>query len=252
MNWHLIEHNFSTGKFNMDFDMQLAGLCNNENAFFRLYRWKPYCISLGANQDLSDIDSDKAGDENIDIVKRPTGGRAILHAEEVTYSVVVPTSIDYSAKELYHKISKGLIRGLADYNAELSNLKLESDQPHFPSLLKESSGKLCFASTARNEIKYNGRKVVGSAQRKMNNALLQHGSILCGQFHRRLTEFVNDSSGLSLAQSTIELETILKEPVDYAGLYSSLIAGMEEEWGIIFERTNSESINSVLQSESIQ
>lgn len=238
MNWHLITHKAASGKFNMEFDLELASSCNSQNAYFRLYRWEPYCISLGANQDFSDINSVKAERKGIDIVKRPTGGRAILHAEEVTYSIVVPTTIGYSAKEFYHKISIGLIRGLSLYNTRLAELKLEGDQPHFPSLLKESSGKLCFASTARNEIKYNGKKVVGSAQRKMNNVILQHGSILCGKFHRKLPDYINESEQLSLEQSTIEIETILNEQVDYSKLYESLINGMEMEWEVNFPKNN--------------
>ncbi len=240
MNWHIISHNAHTGRFNMDYDIELAGKCDSNNAFFRLYQWDPYCVSLGANQNFEDIDLDKTSSDNIDVVKRPTGGRAILHAEEVTYSMVVPTSIGRSPKEVYAKVSKGLIRGLALYNSKLEQLSLESDQPHFPSLLKESSGKLCFASTARNEIKFMGKKVVGSAQRKRNNVLLQHGSILCGTFHRKLTNYIIDGNELSLDNSTTEIETILNQTVNYKELYSALTTGMEEEWRTHFSSKLSE------------
>ncbi|HVO73690.1 MAG TPA: hypothetical protein VMT35_06680, partial [Ignavibacteriaceae bacterium] len=74
----------------MKIDIHLAEICRPEEVYFRLYRWKPYCISLGANQDLNSVDAFKAAADGIDIVKRPTGGRAILHSEEITYSVVYP------------------------------------------------------------------------------------------------------------------------------------------------------------------
>ena len=100
MNWNLILHPGNTGKFNMDFDIALARKCAEDEAYFRIYTWKPYCISLGANQNFDDINIMKAEEDNIHVVKRPTGGRAILHAEEITYSVVIPVSAGYTPKKL--------------------------------------------------------------------------------------------------------------------------------------------------------
>jgi lipoate-protein ligase A len=90
MKWYFINTGANTGKYNMDFDLHLADKCRPGETFLRLYRWNPYCISLGANQDILSVNADKAAADNIDIVIRPTGGRAILHAEEITYSVVIP------------------------------------------------------------------------------------------------------------------------------------------------------------------
>jgi lipoate-protein ligase A len=156
MIWELIQNSTNTGQFNMDFDVQLARNCEDGKGYFRLYQWDPYCISLGANQSFDDINSDETFSKNIDVVKRPTGGRAILHAEEITYSVILPTNSGITPKDLYREISCALIAGLELYNPKLKDLTLESDQPHFPSLLNSDKGKLCFGSTARNEIKYNG------------------------------------------------------------------------------------------------
>ena len=242
MNWHLIESGFSTGKFNMDFDLRLTGESSNNNALFRLYRWDPYCISLGANQDFNDIDIDKAKSQNIDVVKRPTGGRAILHAEEITYSVVLPYSQITSAKEIYQKISNALIHGLELYNPLLSESELENVQADFKKLLQSNSGMLCFGSTAKNEVKFSGKKIIGSAQRKLKDTILQHGSILCGTYHKRIVEFLsnkeNSKSELEreLSDKTIEIETILNEKVDYQKLSECLITGFEEYWEIKFKR----------------
>jgi lipoate-protein ligase A len=252
MKWKLILHPPGTGKFNMDYDISLARNCGDEDAFFRIYTWKPYCISLGANQSYEDINLEKAAYDKIDTVKRPTGGRAILHAEEITYSVVIPVAAGYSPKSLYEKISKALVRGLGMYDPYLSKLILENEQPHFPSLLKEPSGKLCFASTAKNEIKFDAKKVVGSAQRKFNKVLLQHGSILCGKFHRKIVNYINENkAGLNLEESTIELESILNRPVNYNRLKSALVEGMQQEWKINFTMEPEPQINSLSVAEEI-
>ena len=73
MKWNLIESGPGTGRYNMDYDIQLAKDCPSDTAFFRLYTWKPYCISLGANQNINEIDLEKAKADNIDCVHRQIG-----------------------------------------------------------------------------------------------------------------------------------------------------------------------------------
>ncbi len=241
MIWHFIDSSEKTGKYNMDFDIELAKNCKSTEAFFRIYNWNPYCISLGANQSFEDIDQVKAKADGIDIVKRPTGGRAILHAEELTYSVVLPYNFELSPREIYFRISNALMRGLEIYNPVLAKSQLEDYQPNFPKLLEEPTGVLCFASTAKNEVKFNGKKLIGSAQRKLNNVILQHGSILCGPFHKKLVDYINSDEvtkavlSTELNSKTTELKTILNEEIDYQKLKTCLLVGFELEWQIKFE-----------------
>lgn len=243
MKWQLLKTGRSSGHFNMDFDLNLANSCKQNEAFFRLYQWQPYCISLGANQKYEDINIAKANNDNIEVVKRPTGGRAILHAEEITYSVVVPVS-QISPKEIYEKISAALIKGLELYNPLLADSELEKLQPNFSNLIKQPSGVLCFGSTAKNEVKFAGKKIIGSAQRKLNNIILQHGSILCGKYHKELVNYLNyDAETIAtlaseISNKTIEIETILNEKVNYNKLEESLISGFEEHWQINFVNVN--------------
>jgi lipoyl(octanoyl) transferase len=243
MTWHYIDSGFNTGEFNMQFDLDLAHKCNSEEAYFRIYRWNPYCISLGANQNFDDINLEKTKLDGIETVKRPTGGRAILHAEELTYSVVLPLNYRFSPREVYMKISTALMRGLEIYNPVLAKSELENLQPNFPKLMEEPTGVLCFASTAKNEVKFNGKKLIGSAQRKMNNVILQHGSILCGTFHRKLANYINTDiktrEGLifELNDKTTELETILNETIDYEKLKICLKIGFELEWETRFAKS---------------
>lgn len=246
MTWHLIESGPHKGRFNMKFDIELAKSCPDNEAFFRLYKWDPYCISLGANQLFEDINIRKAEADGIDVVKRPTGGRAILHAEEITYSVVMPLSSELSPKQIYSKISQALLKGLAEYNSKLISAELENVQPNFPNLLKTPSGVLCFASTAKSEVKFDSKKIIGSAQRKFNNVVLQHGSILCGTYHQKLADYLNKSDEEiiklkeELKNSTTEISTILNEQVNYEKLSASLVDGFKKEFEIEFAENKTE------------
>jgi lipoate-protein ligase A len=241
MKWLYLNTGFNTGKYNMDFDLSLVKICNKDEAYFRLYRWKPYCISLGANQSFDSIDSTKTSGNKIDVVKRPTGGRAILHAEELTYSVVFPLDKINSLRNLYCDINKALREGLILYDERLFAVELESEQPDLRKFYKEPVSEICFAVSAKSEIKFAGRKLIGSAQRKINNAVLQHGSILCRDHHRKITEYLNSSEenlakiNDELFNKTIELENILSYETNYEKLGESLVTGFEKHFNIKFE-----------------
>jgi lipoate-protein ligase A len=118
--------------------------------------------------------------------------------------------------------------------------ELEEHQPQFPLLLKQPEGTLCFANTAKSEIKYKGKKIIGSAQRKLKNSILQHGSILVGKYHKKLPQYLNISDDLKitlcrdLEEKTTELKSILNYEIDYKKLYDCLVSGLKVEWGISF------------------
>ncbi|MBU0474280.1 MAG: hypothetical protein KKF62_08960 [Bacteroidetes bacterium] len=240
MIWHFIDTKSSSGQFNMELDIFLSKICKDNEAFFRLYRWNPYTISLGANQNIDEIDIDKCNEENIGLVKRPTGGRAILHAEELTYSLILPFTFGLSAREVYNKVSLTLSAALAKYDSKLSSVELENTQPNFKSLLDNPSGALCFASTAKSEVKFNGKKLIGSAQRKLNNVVLQHGSILCGKRHADLPDYLSDKTHNTelkkeLSEKTIEIETIINKRIDYVHLSQIIKNQFENDWNFAFK-----------------
>ncbi len=240
MKYYFLNTGTDNGQYNMDFDIHIARVCKPGEFYFRLYRWNPYCISLGANQKYESINFKTAEENNIDIVKRPTGGRAILHSEELTYSVVTSTQDQKSARNFYNEINKALKTGLILYNDKLKDIELESVQPDFREIYKESSGNVCFAATAKSEIKYRGKKLVGSAQRKFGSNLLQHGSILCGGYHKNLIRYLN----LTLEEkktvynrinnSTIDLYSIINEDTNYIELENSLKNGFINYFGSSF------------------
>lgn len=251
MIWRFINTGFNPGGFNMDYDLELVRNFSGSSVL-RVYKWKPYCISLGANQDYNSVDQKKISDDGFDIVKRPTGGRAILHAEELTYSIVYPVSEDKTPKQIYREINLALKNGLKIYNPIFEKLELEHSQPHFPTFYKDTKSTLCFAVSAMNELNYQGKKVVGSAQRKIGNVILQHGSILCGSFHKRIIDYLNlpdDKLGEiknEIEQTTTELEAILGEEINYQKLSGAIKEGFENHFNVkLEEEIFSETISKV-------
>lgn len=233
MIWQVILSGENTGRFNMDFDLKLARSFP-ENPILRLYRWKPYCISIGANQSFDEVDKEKADRNNIDLVKRPTGGRAILHSEELTYSVVFPVELNYSAKAIYNEINLALREGLVFYDSLLSKLELEHNQVDFKDFYKEDKSAICFAVSAKSEINFNNKKLVGSAQRKIGKVVLQHGSILCGRYHLNIVDYLNvdesskDEIRKEISETTIDLKSILHDEINYDFLSECIILGFKK------------------------
>lgn len=235
MIWKFTDTGFNNGSFNMEFDLLLAKSLHSDQAILRFYKWQPYCISLGANQAQDAIKQDKVLIDGIEVVKRPTGGRAILHAEELTYSVVYPIK-DISVKSLYREINLSLKKGLTLYDEKLFDVELENDETHFPSFYKNDVSNICFAISSKNEINYKGKKLVGSAQRKLGDVVLQHGSILCGDYHKKISEYLSlpeeslNKIRFELNNTTTDLEEILDNPVHYESLRASLLKGFEEHF----------------------
>lgn len=139
--------------------------------WLRLYQWAPHCLSFGRHEPASlRYDVERITARGIDTVRRPTGGRAVWHAEELTYSVATPCSRFGTLNAAYLEIHQMLAGSLHLLGAAVSL----ADRRRTPRL---DSGA-CFASPVGGEIMMSGRKVVGSAQLRSGTALLQHGSVL--------------------------------------------------------------------------
>jgi lipoate-protein ligase A len=244
MIWQFRNTGYRTGAENMKYDGQLAqSLLASDHPFVvRVYGWKPPAISLGWHQNIEEIDLELCAQAGIDVVRRPTGGRAILHSDEVTYSVAMVAS-QKSVLSVYQQISEALVQGLRELGAEVA---LEKSQPHFPSLYRSPSAVACFASVARYEIHIGGRKLVGSAQRRFarpdgQEVVLQHGSILLGEDHQRMVEFLKglrsdqrDQLRLDLGKNTIDLSSALGRRVRFEEVVPLLRVGFEKAWGMEF------------------
>jgi lipoate-protein ligase A len=151
-----------------------------------VYSWATPTLSLGRNQTASgryDLDAAKA--RRIEIVRRPTGGRALLHWHEVTYSVTAPVAND-SLSDSYRRINAVLLEALSRMGVNASIVS--GDGPSLP------PGELpCFAAPAAGELVVNGAKLVGSAQFRENGALLQHGSILLRDDQQMIASLMHPS-----------------------------------------------------------
>jgi len=147
----------------------------------RLYTWEPACLSLGRAQPLADVDMQAVWAADFDLVRRPTGGKAILHVDELTYSVVAPQEdprVSGAIVESYRRLSAALVRGLE----QLDVTGLVADQRVGGRRLE---GPVCFEVPSDYEITIGGRKLVGSAQMRAHGVVLQHGALpLCGDIAR--------------------------------------------------------------------
>jgi lipoate-protein ligase A len=242
--WRFLNTGLNSGEINMRFDELLASRLDagRGTQTVRIYRWKPWAVSLGYNQKAGDLDTALCAREGVDIVRRPTGGRAILHAEELTYSVVMLAERK-SVLQLYNAISLALVRGLGLFGVDVT---LQKSQPDFRSEYRQASSVPCFTSSARYEIEWKGRKLVGSAQRRFSDGtqdvVLQHGSILCGPAHRRLVEYIpygdpaaGEKMRSEMMEKTVDLSEICGHAIDYEVLGRAIRAGFEQEWQLTFE-----------------
>ncbi len=179
-----IPYEILTGKENMQKDSDLLDFAISKKLdypIFRLYGWRPACISLGRNQQDSFIDKKFLKDTNIDVVKRLTGGRALLHDDEITYSFICPVSYlkhGENVTKSYMEISQILIDRFAKLGIELDFGGSKSVNTKFDYCMLISTGAdLC----------YKGKKLIGSAQCRKEGYILQHGSILY-DYNRELLE----------------------------------------------------------------
>jgi lipoyl(octanoyl) transferase len=140
----------------------------------RFYLWDPPCLSLGRNQYAAGLyDEARAAEEGVDIVRRPTGGLAVLHHFELTYSVLAPLAGIGGPRRAYADINRALVAGLA--RCGVAAAVAGTGETRDP---RRQAAEPCFDAPAPGEVVAAGRKLVGSAQRCERNALLQHGSIL--------------------------------------------------------------------------
>jgi lipoate-protein ligase A len=242
--WEFIDTGFNTGRFNMDYDLELVERCSKENiSFIRFYRWKPYAISLGYNQSRfmsgHKIDNERCTKDGIDVVQRPTGGRAVLHSEELTYSVVLRS--DKTVSVLYRNISSAILNGLKmidNSNVIFQELSFTKETPDLLKLAKTGMYNLCFNTSIKNEINYRGKKLVGSAQRKFGDIVLQHGSVLMGEHHKNIVNYllvdekIKEKLRKEIEDKTIGLNEILKKDVTYEEVSKALIKGFEQTFEI--------------------
>ena len=169
----LLDPHGRTGAENMAVDTSLLDESNaTGRAVLRLYRFDPPCLSLGRNEPSKEYDRAAIARLHLDVVRRPTGGRAVWHEHELTYAAVAPIATFGGLRDAYRWIHDRLAAALRALGADAT---LAPDRPRASSATRPTS---CFASSACGEVLVAGRKLIGSAQVREGRAFLQHGSIL--------------------------------------------------------------------------
>jgi lipoate-protein ligase A len=153
---------------------------------YRVYAWSRPTVSLGRNQSArGSYDLELARARGIDFVRRPTGGRAILHHREITYSVAAPVAVFGSLRESYRTVNRLLLEALRTLGVDACEAESSNRAP-MPSLAP------CFEAPVAGELVAGGRKLAGSAQVRDGDAFLQHGSILVDDDQHLLSELLGE------------------------------------------------------------
>jgi lipoate-protein ligase A len=233
--WRLIRSAPADGATNMAVDEAILRAVVNGQVLptLRLYAWEPPCLSLGRSQKVTDVDLDALRGAGYGLVRRPTGGKAILHVDELTYSVIVPQGDPRMAGGIvgsYRRLSMALVRGLE----RLSVIGIVADRRAENGPLE---GPVCFEVPSDYEITVGGRKLVGSAQMRSQGVVLQHGTLpLWGDITRICSLLVArpDPAKVRARATTVERAlggagpTQSERPVTWEQAAGALVEGFRE------------------------
>jgi lipoate-protein ligase A len=218
--WRLLIDPPARGSWNMAVDEAILEACGRRAAIptLRLYAWEPACLSLGYAQPLSDVDLARLGSRGWDLVRRPTGGRAVLHVDELTYSVIGPLDeprLAGGVLESYNRLAAALVEAL-----RRMALPVEVEQRSRVS--NRNTNPVCFEVPSTYEITVAGKKLVGSAQARRKEGVLQHGSLpLTGDLTRILhclafpDEAARARAGVRLLERATTVEAALGHSVTW-------------------------------------
>ena len=175
--WRLINTGVSDGAANMAIDEAIMRSVAEDRSppTLRFYGWAPPCVSVGYSQSVrKEVDLDRCRERGYTWVRRPTGGRALLHIDELTYSIVAPQGEARVAGDIitsYRRLSLGLVEGLRTLHGGV----VQADRMETDGGLEKSAA--CFDVPSHYEVTAYGRKLVGSAQVRRNGVVLQHGAL---------------------------------------------------------------------------
>ena len=206
----------------------------------RFYRWQPPCLSLGYNQPCGEVEMRVCARLGYTWVRRPTGGRAILHCDELTYSIIAPDSeprVSGGIVESYRRLSQGLLAGLRILGADV--FQTQADK-----VVNPQQGAACFDTPSNYEITVDGKKLIGSAQVRRRGQVLQHGALpLTGDLDRIFACLrapqegagVTGTSRPSLHGHALTLEQALRRPVSFEEAADGLAEGFASALGLRLE-----------------
>jgi lipoate-protein ligase A len=187
----------------------------------RFYAWAPACLSLGHAQPFADVDVNRLDRRGWEVVRRPTGGRAILHTDELTYSVIAPADeprLAGSVLESYNRLARALLQAVRTLGLEACSNPLISPEMHAGAgPVHNSSNPVCFEVPSAYEITVDGKKLIGSAQARRKEGVLQHGSLPLTGDLSRITDalvFPDDAARLDAAHRLLARATTIECALD--------------------------------------
>ncbi len=212
--WRLLNTHHFDGATNMAIDEAIsrAVQANLVLPTLRFFGWQPACLSLGQAQPGADVDQAACRAAGVDVVRRPTGGRAILHTDELTYSVIAPEReprVAGTIVESYKRLSEGLLNGLM-------LMGVPTRQVEQPDNHDRDQGPVCFEVPSNYEIVFDGKKLVGSAQMRKAGVVLQHGTIpLHGDIARISLYLAQHPDQVRVRQRATTVEAAIRRVIDY-------------------------------------
>lgn len=205
----------------------------------RLYSWNPPCLSLGYAQPFKDVDVERLNSHGWDVVRRLTGGRAILHTDELTYSVTGPADDPILAGgilESYNRLARALLHSVQSLSVPVEIEPREDGHDG------QNPNPVCFEVPSSYEITVHGRKLIGSAQARKREGVLQHGSLpLTGDLARICdalvfeTESARQAAKDRLLARATTIESVLSVETAWETAAQAFVRGFEAELGIRFE-----------------
>jgi lipoate-protein ligase A len=240
--WRLIVDSPMVGAYNMAVDEAIMLAVSDGKALptLRLYDWSPLCLSLGYGQRLRDADLNRIDTAGWQIVRRPTGGKAILHGNELTYSVAIPKDHELAqgdVVESYRRISEALLRALTYLGlSPASEMQAKGNS---------GLGPVCFEVPSHYEITSGGKKLIGSAQVRRKDGILQHGTLpLSGDIALicDALAYDNESSREAAKELVRErattLEAVLGEAIAWETAAEMLVRGFADAFDLDFRESN--------------
>lgn len=232
--WRLLVTPPASGAWNMAVDEAILSAVgqNLVPPTLRLFAWQPPCLSLGYAQPSSDVDPLRLTERGWQLVRRPTGGRAILHTDELTYSVIGPLNeprLIGSVLESYRCLASALLHAL-------HQLGIPAESYATPGVHETGvKGPVCFEVPSNYEITVAGKKLIGSAQARRKEGLLQHGTFPLTGDLTRITQVLvfPDEAARQVAATRLlaratTAELVLEAPVSWEMAAEAFIAAFQE------------------------
>jgi lipoate-protein ligase A len=238
--WRLIKTPPASGAWNMAVDEAILQAVGRKEVLptLRLFAWDPPCISLGYAQSYLDIDEEALKARTWDVVRRATGGKAILHTDELTYSVIGPPTdarLEGDILTSYKRLSTALLASLEYLKLSVKALpkeKLSTTEAYDP---------VCFDVPSNYEITVDGKKLVGSAQARKKEGVLQHGSLPLTGDLTRITEvlvYENEADRKAAAKKLLArastVENALGHKVSWEEVADAVVSAFRKELNIEF------------------